>query len=222
MDSVEVVTSGRASEGRKKAWPERVNASLKGFQGLLWGTAKAVIIVSILGSMVVFGIWADPGKGALFADRILSWSFVVFSVGLAELFVLFVVLTVLGKIDLSQAFFEKVFETEPEAPPAEQDDGDETTARKPRVRQGSTDRKAGGPAVSLSRLQAFMWTLVIMTVYFHRVVKDKENGLPTLPAELLMVMGISSAVYLASKGMTTSRTQPPPEKPKAKNPNAES
>jgi len=220
-------TSGRPV--REKTWPERVTASLKGFQGLLEGTAKFFIIVAILGSMVFFGFKADPGKGAEFADRILSWSFVVFSVGLAELFVLFVVLAVLGRIDLPQAFYEKVFESESDESTADQNDGDAATPRKARVRQGGTSRKAGSPAVSLSRLQAFMWTLVIMTVYFHRVVKDQDNGLPTLPPELLMVMGISGAVYLASKGMTVSRTKPPPggsepakPEPAKPNPNPES
>ncbi len=46
-----------------------------------------------------------------------------------------------------------------------------------------------------------MWTLVLMVVYFHRVVADPENRLPTIPPEFLMLMGISSAVYLTSKRM---------------------
>jgi hypothetical protein len=63
--------------------------------------------------------------------------------------------------------------------------------------------------VSLSRLQAFMRTLVIMIVYFHRVVANKEASTsPVLPPELLMVIGISGAVYLTSKQMDLPAAPP--------------
>lgn len=161
----------------------------KSVQALAEGAAKGVIILAMLVSMVWFGWIADPSRenpAVAFADRILSWSFVVFSVGLAELFVLLVVLTVLGKVDLPSTFFDK------EPDPAK------TSALSSRL---------AAPAISLSRLQAFMWTLVVMTAYFHRVVKDGSGSLPAIPPELLMVMGISGATYLISKNIDSASTE---------------
>lgn len=244
-------------------------AWFKSVQALAEGVAKAVIIVGMLGSMVIFAFLADPankGHAVPFSDRILVWSFVVFAVGLAELFALFVVLAVLGKVDLPSAFYEKdpdVSVSEEaatidatrsaeagsstsndeersasaqervenlaaesseggttgketasatmtsslrgpdKAPPAEAASVHQATKVEVQVKR-RTRPKPASPAVSLSRLQAFMWTLVVMTIYFHRVVKDGENSLPTIPAELLMVMGISGATYLISKNIASS------------------
>jgi hypothetical protein len=58
-------------------------------------------------------------------------------------------------------------------------------------------------AVSLGRMQAFLWTLVIMAVYFHKAVLEGHGELPVMPSELLLVMGISGAVYLAGKELST-------------------
>jgi hypothetical protein len=58
-----------------------------------------------------------------------------------------------------------------------------------------------------------MWTLIVMIVYFHQAVSNQQSTLPSLPPELLMVMGISGAVYLASKGISTAKAAKPPEPP---------
>jgi len=203
-------------------------------QSVLENVAKGLIIIVMLGSMLYFGHASDPGKTAVFADRILAWSFAVFAVGLAELFVLFVVLSVLGKIDLAQAFYDKAPDDAPAEPAAEgsADDAEEPVndPEQPEAPQGKAALDNNAPAppppkkeaepanapetppVSLSRLQAFMWTLVVMTIYFHRVVKDGANGIPPIPPELLMVMGISGATYLISKNIDAT----PPAKPKPK------
>jgi hypothetical protein len=189
---------------------ERLSRWARSVQGIAESIAKTLIIAVVLWSMLVIGRHADPGTSVPTCDRILSWSFVVFAVGLAELFVLFVIMTVLGKIDLARAFYEKSEEVS--ATPVEvngvvgaQSTGVATDASSPaspnkNPRRGRTSKGA----VSLSRLQAFMWTLIVITVYFHRVVKDHDNTLPAIPPELLMAMGISGAVYLASKGMASS------------------
>jgi hypothetical protein len=52
-------------------------------------------------------------------------------------------------------------------------------------------------------MQAFLWTLVIMVVWFHKAVLDGHGELPAMPSELLLVMGISGAVYLAGKELAT-------------------
>ena len=210
---------------------ENFKQKSRAVQGTLEVIAKAVIVFFVLGSMFIFGKAADPAlahpeRKVEFADRILSWSFVVFSVGLAELFLLFVVLSVLGKIDLAAAFYDKGPDADPPppAPGQEASEGGEDEsqpqpaspakappadpAKKP---SGKRRRKQDTPPVSLSRLQAFMWTLVVMTIYFHRVVKDENNGLPTIPPELLMVMGISGATYLVSKSISSSAAKPKPE-----------
>jgi hypothetical protein len=137
-------------------------------------------------------------------DHIFRWSFVIFSVGFAELFISFVVLTILGRIDLARAFEDK--------------DGT-GSAPEPPVDGGARPYFAsmrGRGAVSLSRLQAFLWTLVIVTSYFYKVASRPSDGLPSIPAELLLVMGISGAVYLAGK--QTSVTANPPANPPPGNP----
>jgi len=199
---------------------------------VLENVAKFVIVILVLGSMFLFGHATNPGAEALREDRILSWSFVVFSVGLAELFVLFVILSVMGKIELAQAFYDKTGSKEPapdQAEAASQPDApvnlggtpDGTAALKanpegaapapgrPAKKPATRPAKEDTPPVSLSRLQAFMWTLVVITVYFHRVVKSGSGDLPPIPPELLMVMGISGAAYLVSKSINSSDASKP-------------
>lgn len=63
-----------------------------------------------------------------------------------------------------------------------------------------------GPSCSrrtwFSEAVQVLWTLIVMIVYFHEAVsREPGSGLPTIPPELLTVMGISGAVYLTSKQM---------------------
>jgi hypothetical protein len=68
-----------------------------------------------------------------------------------------------------------------------------------------------------------MWTLVVMTVYFHAAVTKPGRDIPTLPPEMLLVMGISAAVYLAGKeanvrrlgGRASPETRPQEQEPAA-------
>lgn len=146
--------------------------------------------------MLAAAWWADPCRNvaecdAAPVDRIFIWSFAIFSAGLALLFILFVGLTITGTINLPKAFQDKSATT-----------FDSDVVPDLDAQAGSSAPTKESKAVSLSRLQAFMWTLVIMTVYFHEAITYAGEGLPRLPSELLMVMGISSAVYLASKQMS--------------------
>lgn len=129
----------------------------------------AVVLVAIVLGLVH---WKSPGLGI--TERILLSSFVVFSLGFAVLLLTFVVMAILGRINLAQALEDKPAST-----------------------------KTAG--ISLSRLQAFLWTLVILTTYFYQAVSNRAEGLPTVPPDLLMVMGISSAVYLTSKNMSAKK-----------------
>jgi hypothetical protein len=124
-----------------------------------------------------------PALGGV-ADKVLFGSFVVFAVGLAELFLLLIALTVMGRINLARAFQDK------RDLPDSKDDSEAARYVRAVVGRGS---------VSLSRLQAFLWTLVVLTTYFHRAVTDQSDQLPSIPPDLLLVMGISGAVYLTSK-----------------------
>lgn len=174
----------------------------KRFNAFVKSDAPALVAVTAVGLMLGVGAMGDDTAKSL-VDRVLHWAFVAFTVGLSELFVLFVVAAILGKIDLAQAFMDKAVEPEPTvdkvAAPAAQvadaADPEEPAEPQPGEPVTSTTR------VSLARLQAFAWTLIIMIVYFHRVVSSKTGELPTIPPELLMVMGISGAVYLTSKEM---------------------
>jgi hypothetical protein len=155
--------------------------------------ARGLVVIASVALMLAVGARIDPGTTRL-VDRVLVWSFVVFVVGLSELFVLFVIAAIRGRVDLVQVFMDKV----PGEPTA-------TTVGAP----------AELPQISLSRLQVFLWTLIVMIVYFHRVVTNvaaKINELPTIPPELLMVMGISSAVYLTGKGLDARPTPSPAAK----------
>jgi hypothetical protein len=158
----------------------------------------ATVFVAAL--MIGFvAVWADPGKArASPVERIFLWTFLIFSVGLAELFLLFVGLTILGRIDLTKAFEDK--------------DRDATEGALPARSEARL-----GAVVSLSRLQAFLWTLIVMCVFFHAAVKA-GGAIPTIPPELLLVMGISGAVYLAGKevnvrGSDSGQARPPPPAP---------
>lgn len=146
------------------------------------------VILALLG-VVAAELWADPGKGASSVDRIFSGAFVAFAVGLVELFLALIGLVILGKIDLPKVFQDKDGQLGME----EREDGEPVFVR----------AVAGKGAVSLSRLQAFLWTLVIMVIYFHKAVSDGHGELPVMPPELLLVMGISGAVYLAGKDLAT-------------------
>lgn len=150
----------------------------------------AIIACGIaVGLMIAAGLWAAPSKAYSPLDRIFYWSFVVFAVGLAELFVLLVVLTIRGKLDLTQVFKDKE---------QIQPDGKDTIEK---LKQAT---------VSLSRLQAFLWTLVVMIVFFHAAATHPGEGIPTIPPEILLVMGISGAVYLAGKHLSVQNAAPPP------------
>ena len=168
------------------------------------GEGRGLFAVTAVGLMLAVGAKADPG-GKEFVDRILIWAFVVFTVGLSELFLLFVVAAILGRIDLSQAFLDKSLE-QPQTPVSTTvTDTDAPTAAEAIPVDPAAPAGPAAAGVSLSRLQAFAWTLVVMIVYFHRVVASRGSGeLPTIPAELLMVMGISGAVYLTSKQMRSN------------------
>lgn len=144
--------------------------------------------LAILG-IVIAEIWADPGASASSVDRIFSGAFVAFAIGFVELFVAMIALVILGRIDLAKVFQDK------DGPVAVGDGQDGEPVFVHAV--------AGKGAVSLSRMQAFLWTLVIMVVYFHKAVLDGHGELPTMPSELLLVMGISGAVYLAGKELAT-------------------
>jgi hypothetical protein len=129
---------------------------------------RGLIFAACIGGVAFAGFWADPGRGEEI-DRVMFWTFIIFSVGLAELFLLFMGLAVLGGIDLTTIFQDKV------------------------------DGIRAARSLSLARLQAFLWTLIVLVTYFHEAVTDGVPGLPTIPAELLLVMGISGATYIASK-----------------------
>lgn len=65
--------------------------------------AAAVVVAGILAAC--FASHPDPAMGAL--DRVFFFSFVTFATGLAEIFVLFLVMAILGKVDLARAFQDK-------------------------------------------------------------------------------------------------------------------
>jgi len=132
-----------------------------------------VILFACLLAILGAGLWADRAEGAKI-DRIMFWTFVIFSVGLAELFLLFIGLAILGGIDITTIFQDK-----------------------------SDGTKVG--SLSLARLQAFLWTLIVLVTYFHAAVTTDQPGLPTIPAELILVMGISGATYLASKQLSSTK-----------------
>jgi len=156
----------------------------KQFNEIVESDGTGLLAITAVGLMISVGARTDPGSASTLPDRVLQWAFVVFAVGLSELFLLFVVASILGKIKLANAFSESSDGTRPPPDP----------------------KQPPTMVVSLARLQAFAWTLVVMITYFHRVTTNKTGELPGIPAELLMVMGISGAIYLTSKEMV-SRTE---------------
>lgn len=146
-------------------------------------TGVFVCVVAIIG----VGWWADPGDKLDALDRVYYWVFVAFAVGLAEMFLLFLLLAIMGKIDLIGALSDK-----------EETQTDPTIAR-----------------ISFARLQAFLWTLIILIVYFHKAVTEEGPNLPDLNSNLILVMGISGAVYLASKKTATTAEAPSNKTPAA-------
>lgn len=149
---------------------------------------KVLGVVVFLIPILVIGWWLDPATSK--ADRVLMWAFAVFAIGFAELFLFVVGCAFFGKLPLLDALRDK--------------DPKETST---------------SPAASLSRIQALLWTLVIITLYFHQAVtRGPDEGLPAIPPELLLVMGISSSVYLASKNMQGKRKNDPAAPPEGQKP----
>jgi hypothetical protein len=140
--------------------------------------------VAFLMPIVVGILWMDPTDTTVTrADRVLHWAYAVFAIGFAELFLFIVLMAFMGRLRLLEAISDK-----------QPDDG--------------------RPVASLSRLQALLWTLVIITLYLHEAVtRGPDEGLPEMPSELLLVMGISGSVYLASKHMGNRPPPPPPPPP---------
>jgi hypothetical protein len=151
--------------------------------------SRSIWVILAIAGIVVAEIWADPGANASSVDRIFSGAFVAFAVGFVELFIAMIALVILGRIDLPKVFQDK--------------DGPVAVGDNPDGEPVFVHAVAGKGAVSLSRMQAFLWTLVIMVVWFHKAVLDGHGELPAMPSELLLVMGISGAVYLAGKELAT-------------------
>lgn len=77
--------------------------------------------------------------------------------------------------------------------------------------------EAGSKGASMSRFQLLLFTLVIALSLFLLVVS--QNKFPTIPPEILTLLGISASTYAVSKGIqmsgtdTTSNPPPPPPPP---------
>lgn len=138
------------------------------------------------GTLAMLGVvaWLTTQDKDSWIDWLFVASFAIFAGGFGVLFLYFVYQVIVGKISIHTALLEHT--------------------RAP---------KDGEVRISFSRLQAFLWTLVILVVYFHRAVQSHE--LPTLPPELLAVMGISAATYLGSKQITKAQTATAPASPAA-------
>lgn len=55
-----------------------------------------------------------------------------------------------------------------------------------------------------------------MVIYFHEAVTKSSDGLPKIPSDVLLLMGMSSAVYLTGKDIGTKASAPqdgPPNPP---------
>jgi hypothetical protein len=236
------MSDGNDNDKQEAAVWQRLNAWLcRDFNSI----RIAVFLLALAG--MGCGIWVADSALATSAgggeaqplhplDRILMWAFVIFVVGLAELFVLLVLLAVFGRIDLGSMFREKEAagptRQAPALPsPAGGQSGDialqsDQDGGKNEGGSASNERSAGaaGPStppsaeppyvatvtssVSLSRLQAFLWTLIVLVIYFHEAVRRKLDGLeglPEVPPDLLLVMGISGALYLTSRQMTVNK-----------------
>lgn len=67
-------------------------------------------------------------------------------------------------------------------------------------------RNEDGTGVSLSRLQALLWTAIITFAWLYRLMLDPAE-FPTVPTQALVLMGISGATYLGAKSMTQRTKQ---------------
>src|SRR5262245_24883223 len=71
-------------------------------------TPRKIVLISVmLAGIAVVGVLSGGLERRSSTNFVFFWCFVIFTVGLAELFLLFLWLTVLGKIDLKQAFQDK-------------------------------------------------------------------------------------------------------------------
>lgn len=63
------------------------------------------------------------------------------------------------------------------------------------------DLMVHGGVIALERVQQILWTLIAIGIFLVTIVKNYANAtvLPDIPQELLILMGISSAGYLAGK-----------------------
>jgi hypothetical protein len=52
--------------------------------------------------------------------------------------------------------------------------------------------------ISLSKLQMLLWTVVLVFAWLYKLVKN-PGEFPELPAQALLLMGISGAAYLGAK-----------------------
>lgn len=159
---------------------------------------KIAAMVTTLGIVTLCVVWADQGPppdeldasaaAAWTVTRIFGLTFAAFCGGLISLFMYLVIRTVVGELDLAAALRDKA------------------------------EGAKGTGGISLGRVQAFMWTLIVMTAYFHEVVSDQKTGLPEVPPSLLAVMGISGALYVTSKtlGNRGGSSPPPTENATAK------
>ena len=65
-----------------------------------------------------------------------------------------------------------------------------------------------GDGLSLSRVQALLWTSVIVFAWLYKLVLD-PGEFPALPAQALLLMGISGATYLGAKSISSrAKTAP--------------
>lgn len=100
--------------------------------------------------------------------------FSLYSLGLLVMFVWTVVSVAKGRIKVFTAVSSSKSVKHPA--PAEEEDG----------------------SVSLSRLQMFLWTLVMIFAWLFQLVKH-PGEFPELPNQALLLMGISGAAYLGAK-----------------------
>jgi hypothetical protein len=64
----------------------------------------------------------------------------------------------------------------------------------------------GGDGISLSKLQMYLWTLMLAFAWLYQLVKH-PGQFPQLPNQALLLMGISGAAYLGAKHSATSRSK---------------
>ena len=63
---------------------------------------------------------------------------------------------------------------------------------------GKTGTDGDDGTLSLSKLQMFLWTLVLIFAWLFRLVKH-PGEFPELPNQALLLMGLSGAAYLGAK-----------------------